>query len=310
MGKIFGISCLSIRKGTWNNDFDGMSRKTSDGVIYATDKSRKYSIREDFKANQTDTERVLITAMKEDDKYLGLDTILERNGLITNLKLDKKNLINKFIDVRLFGAVLAAKGNNYGITGPFSMNFGTNVYEEDGVITNNESMIQITSYLAGGKTGAQKTIGEQNIVEKAVLSFPFVFNPVLYRQNFKEFDDTISDSDLDVILKNDIAKLKESMNYDVTNMRSCSKMGSNNLFSIFIETTEDDTNINYLALDKISVEEEDTPSKLKFKVDIRNIVNFVEKNKEIIKSFEIYTVKTPAIEIDFGNTGIAEIKEL
>jgi two-component system response regulator YesN len=73
----------------------------------------------------------------------------------------------------------------------------------------------------------------------------FLLKPI----NIKEISEVMAKLKEEINQRNkeatEVAKLKESMNYDVTNMRSCSKMGSNNLFSIFIETTEDDTNINF-----------------------------------------------------------------
>ncbi len=307
MSKILGISALAIRKGNWNNGFDNMARKTSDGVVFATDKSRKYSIREAFKASQVQGQKVLITTMKEGRKVLTLEKILEKHELLSSkakgkeakAELNTDALMRNFIDVRLFGAVLAVSSVNIGLTGPLSMNFGTNVYVEDGNITNNDVTYQISSFAASSDSKDTTTLGSQNMIEKAVLSFPFTFNPTLYKSNMKDMCNDMPDEEIEEMLQNDIVKLKESMCYDATNMRSCFKMGTNNLFNIFIETRNDDDNINFIALEKIFIEEIESLDKISYRVNMDNIIKLIDENEDKIASIEIY--KTTGAEIEFLN---------
>lgn len=301
MGKLLGISALSTEMGNWNNGFDKLARRTSEGVVFATDKSRKYSIREDFKATQEDGFKVLITAEKDESgAFLNLENKLKKKKFL-NKDLDKKRIIQDFIDIRLFGAVFAVSKGNTNLTGPLSIGFSLNTYYEGDNIIDNEFTYQIGSFTSGAEGKDKKTLGSENKLERAVYAYPFLFNPILYRENMKEFG--AEEELIEEFMISDLHKFRDAIQYDATNMRSCFKEGTNNLFNIFIETKNDNDNINPMPLSKIQVREdkESSPGVNLISVNIDNIIDFVENNKDKIERVMIDYLKSSSYPIEFKN---------
>ena len=64
MKKVFGVSFVRVENGNFNAGFDGLARTDFEGNFFATDKARKYSLRQDFFNNQKE---VLIRKHKTKD---------------------------------------------------------------------------------------------------------------------------------------------------------------------------------------------------------------------------------------------------
>ena len=91
MNKVFGLSYIRVENGSWNNSFDGIPRMDFDGTFFATDKARKYSLRQDFLNNGN---KVLIRRHKTSEgSFKSLDNILLDYQINKKEKTSNKKII-------------------------------------------------------------------------------------------------------------------------------------------------------------------------------------------------------------------------
>jgi len=83
---------------------------------------------------------------------------------------DKSEFIKKFIDVRLFGGVSAAKGKTFNLTGPVQFGMGTSLHR----VTVN--FIKGTGAFATSDTAEQKTFREEYNITYGLIGFHGVIN--------------------------------------------------------------------------------------------------------------------------------------
>ncbi len=83
---------------------------------------------------------------------------------------DKADFINKFIDVRLFGGVSAAKGKSFNITGPVQFGMGCSLHEVK------ENFIKGTGAFATKEGAEQRTFREEYNITYGLIGFHGVIN--------------------------------------------------------------------------------------------------------------------------------------
>lgn len=307
MSRIFGLSFLRTELSNWNNGFDGRSRRDSEGKIFATDKARKYSIRQDL---INAGHKVLIVAEKEIDsgKYMSLEAKLKKE---LGAKYTIKDIFETFIDVRLFGAVIAVKGNNFGFTGPVQILFAKDQYiDSNGDYSGQELYLDITSYLPG-KSAEQTTIGKMNVLEKAFYAYPLIIDFNIYKKNILEAKLLTNENDIIDLFEKDIAILKESLSYDVTTLNSCSKMGSTNFFNIFI-TTKNSNDMIDLSVFQYQTYVQETENTETGKTDINiNLNNISQELIKQIHKIELIELKIPtSSKYNLTIQGLEKLEEL
>ena len=310
MNKVFGLSYIRVENGSWNNSFDGIPRMDFDGTFFATDKARKYSIRQDL---LNSGQKVLIRKHKaEDGKYKSLSNILATYNIDAKAKDSNKKIIKDFIDVRLFGAIVNPKDANVLTTsGPVQFLYAKNQLTKEGYKSNEFELIDITSYKTSGETNeTQTTIGKQCRIDKAYYMYPFIVNPNVYKNNLEEvLGNDISEKEIKDMYISDIKILKDSLKYDVSELNSCTKMGCTNFLNIIVTMKDENSNINLSALqDNIFVSEEEdvVNSKINVKINAQNLITMLENKKELIKTIEIHTPATSRFMI----TGLESLKDL
>lgn len=334
MNKVFGLSYVRVENGSWNNSFEGVPRADFDGVFFATDKARKYSIRQDL---LNDGNKVLIRKHKATDgKFQSLNNILKSYGL------DEKNgndrIFEEFIDVRLFGAIVnpsnkgeakvdedelddvlenidkkskSNKSINLATTGPVQLLFAKNQLVKDGERSNESEMIDITSYKSSGTTDeTMTTIGKQCRTEKAYYMYPIVVNPNVYMKNAEEIlGDKFNKEKIEALYESDIIALKNSMKYDVSELNSCSKMGCTNFVNIFITMKDNLAKINMSSLqDNLFIEENEIvdSSKIEVTINLENLYSDLVLKKDLIEKIEIHVPSTSRFVIK----GLEKLNEL
>lgn len=309
MNKIFGISYVRVENGSWNNSFDGIPRTDFDGTFFATDKARKYSLRQDFLNNGN---KVLIRRHKtKEGSFKSLDNILLDYNIEKNNKESNKTIIKNFIDVRLFGAIVNPKDANIlTTTGPVQFLYAKNQFIKDNFKSNEFELIDIISYKTSSEKDASTTIGKQCRVEKAYYMYPFIINPNVYKHNLEEIlGNEISEEEIKNMYDNDIKILKDSLKYDVSELNSCTKMGCTNFVNIIITMKDNLSNINLSAIQDnifISEEEDVVNSNIKVNINIQNLYSMLENKKDLIQQIEIHIPSTTRFVI----SGLEKLKDL
>lgn len=295
MRKIYIASGLKIEKGQWNTGFDNMARRDSEGDIFATDKSRKYSLRQELLLNG---EKVLIRKRKDEGQYMSLSNILKKELSVpynkNNWKESVQELFLKNIDIRLFGFIINPKGFSANAHGSFQLSYAKDVkktYTE-------EIILDITSYKTSKETNEDMTtIGKQIIIDKGYLNYTIAINPNTYKKeflnnvNFKEIPETLFLDDNDELdmgrvddyiaeyFKKDLGLFLEALRTDVTNTSSCLKNGANNLYNVIVTMNDNKSAINENLFSSVVIENDN--------IDFTNTLAAIIESKNKIEKIQI-----------------------
>jgi len=236
--RCYGIVIVKSENSNFNADFTGNPRRLPDSksTIYATDKALKYAIRK-YWVDAGKPVFVWKTFRGEKDAYLPL-TLEERYMAMKEL-LKKESPLDIFaecIDTKLFGITFAMKSKkaeenkNISLTGPVQITYGVNRFEENIIFSND-----ILSPYASESGDKSSTIGNENKAKEIYYVYDFVINP----QNLlNHYENNPEVREKMTVTVEDIAALKEAFKYAVTNLNSASKVGSENVLSLFITLPE------------------------------------------------------------------------
>ena len=149
----------------------------------------------------------------------------------------KEILENLFcaIDVKNFGATFAAKKKNISITGAVQIGQGLNFYAD----TNPEEQQILSPFRDGTKDKKEdseeaknSTLGTKIVSNEAHYFYPFVVNPLAYKE-YQELGVT------DGYTEDDYAKFKAVALKSATAFATNAKIGCENEFALFVETDPD-----------------------------------------------------------------------
>jgi CRISPR-associated protein Csh2 len=240
--RVFGCAIIKAINSNYNADFSGQPRTLPNGVVYATDKAYKYAVKNYLKDVYSADEYVLyFKRLKAEFTPDDLSEAYERkfNTKVKDDKLDAiaKNLLD-CIDVRLFGATFAPKGDgiknkNVSLHGPIQINHGVNIWKENNIYSE-----QILSpFRNPGEEGSEdkqaSTLGRQSKLEEGHYLHHFSVNP----NNLTDII-AIASKGANSLSVNDIEKLKEAMRRGVTWYDSASKAGSENEVLVWVQLNE------------------------------------------------------------------------
>ena len=249
--RVYGCAVVKAVNANYNADFSGQPRTLPSGVIYATDKAFKYSIKNYIKDAYPKEKVFYFKSFDEEGKPLDLTTRYkflfpsgdENSKAGDNNKEDKKgkkdkkeyakNLIS-CIDIRLFGATYAGD-TNLSIHGPVQVSHGVNIWPE-----NNIYWEQISSPFANNNEGEKKemsTLGRQSRLEEGHYLHHFSINPKNLDEIKKIARGENEQNDFG-LTEGDISILKEAMKKGVTWYDSASKAGCENELLVWIELKE------------------------------------------------------------------------
>ena len=231
----------------WNADFTGYPKTISNGDIFGSDKAFKYPMKRMW---ENAGEKVLyIKSMRlSEDKKGDVDlvprSLKERYEFIFNEEDLKKNkdsrkvLTNLFsaIDVKNFGATFAEEGNNISITGAVQIGQGFNKYEyssaeEQQILSPfRDASIKDKKKKEEQEDAKNSTLGSKIVSNEAHYFYPFAINPLAYKE-FVELGVTEGYTEEDYI------KLKDASISAATSFSTNSKVGCENEFALFVETS-------------------------------------------------------------------------
>ena len=280
--RVFGCAIIKSINSNYNADFSGQPRKLPNGIVYATDKALKYSIRNYWKRNMG--EKVLYFKHLNQE-MMPVDLVeLYKIAFGSEVKNDDKktifNNLNSIIDVKFFGATFAPKGTgitnkNISIHGTCQISHGLNRFNENIIYT---EQILAPFVAPGDEAEAAKgntTLGSQSKLEEGHYVHHFSLNP-------KNITTSISDDE--------VSKLKKAFRSGVTFYDSASKIGSENELLLWVQLKDNSKLVLPSFVELVTIGEDKTIdlSAIKTLLDKEQIKNEIEKievyyNKGITK---------------------------
>lgn len=310
--RVFGCVIVKAINSNYNADFSGQPRTLPDGTVYATDKALKYTVKNYIK-DVNEKEYVLyfkrLKKEKEDFNPFDLVGAYEEKFKDSKVKTEKtegiaKNLLS-CIDVRLFGATFAPKGEgikgkNISIHGPVQINHGVNVWHENNIFSE-----QIMSpFRNPGESGSEEknatTLGRQSKLQEGHYVHHFSVNP----QNLK---DVLTIAGVETgLTTDDITILKEAMRRGATWYDSAAKAGTENELLIWVQLKAQSKLVLPNFTSFISIEKAKQEGKSVY--DLTKLTAEVKKYQTEIEAIEIYVNSLTTVLKNLPEK--AEIKEL
>lgn len=232
--RVFGCAVVKAINANYNADFSGQPRTLPSGIVYATDKAFKYTVRNYLKDVYPNDPVFYFKTLNENLNPISLDEAYKKH-FKEDADKDKKKVAKNLlscIDIRFFGATFAGK-TNLSIHGPVQVNHAVNIWQENKIY--NE---QITSPFSNKSDDpdAEKgmtTIGRQAKLEEGHYLHHFSVNP----QNLDDIA-TLAGIDCKKLSDEDIDKLKEAMHCGATWYDSASKAGCENEMLVWVQLKE------------------------------------------------------------------------
>lgn len=291
--RVYGCAIVKAINSNYNADFSGQPRTLPDGIVYATDKAFKYSIKKYLKDAYENVEVFYMKTLNDnlnprslDERYEYLFRALPKDD--TKKKDVAKNLLS-CLDVKLFGATFTSGNNSVSVHGPVQINHGVNIWKDNNIYTE-----QITSPFRNEKKGKDReteksmtTIGRQSRLEEGHYLHHFSINP----GNLDDISEIVGEGAK--LSSADIDKLKVGMRCGVTWYDSASKAGCENEMLVWVELKEGSKLV--LPSFAILINLEDEKDKGKCVYDFEALTNKLEDIKSSVESVEVYYNKQTCI---------------
>ena len=243
--RVYGCAIVKAINSNYNADFSGQPRTLSDGIVYATDKAFKYSIKKYLKDAYENVDVFYMKTLNDnlnprslDERYENLFGPISKEEAKKKKKEIAKNLLS-CLDVKLFGATFAGC-TNVSVHGPVQINHGINIWKDNYIYSE-----QITSPFrneASNKASntdddpdtenSMTTIGRQSRLEEGHYLHHFSVNP----GNLDDISNIVGEGVK--LSAADIEKLKVGMRRGVTWYDSASKAGCENEMLVWVELKE------------------------------------------------------------------------
>lgn len=291
--RVFGCAIIKAINSNYNADFSGQPRTLPSGVVYATDKAFKYTVKSYLKNVYPDEHIFYFKSLNENLNPRSLD---ERYKLIfgeyPKAKDKKDNIVKTVVaknllsclDVRCFGATFAG-ATNISVHGPVQVNHGVNIWKENNIYTE-----QITSPFSNKADDDEAdkgntTIGRQSKLEEGHYLHHFSINP----GNLSELASIIG-KEAKTLDTDDISKLKEGMRRGATWYDSASKAGCENEMLVWVQLTEGSKKVfpSFATLVRLMDKKEDG----KCVYDFASLKSLLEKNAADVEMVEVYFEKS------------------
>jgi CRISPR-associated protein Csh2 len=235
--RCYGLVIIKSENSNFNADFTGSPRRLPDekGTIYATDKSLKYAIRK-YWIDNGQTVFVWRTNKQKNGNIVP-NTLEERYKNMVKKNEKPIDVFSRCIDIKLFGITFAMKAKNkednknISLTGPVQISYGINKFNENIVFSSD-----ILSPYADKKDAKNTTIGNETKGKEIYYVFDFIINP---KNILNHYEDEPEIQNKMKLRKSDVLSFKEAIKYSVTNLNTSSKIGSENVFTLFITLDKD-----------------------------------------------------------------------
>lgn len=287
--RVFGCAIIKAINANYNADFSGQPRTLPNGVVYATDKAYKYTVKNYLKDVYSDDTIFYFKSLNENLNPISLDETYKKNfGEYPKGKGKEKDKVIKTavaqnllscLDIRLFGATFAGT-TNISVHGPVQVNHGVNIWKENNIFSE-----QITSPFANKAEDADAekgmtTIGRQSRLEEGHYLHHFSINP----SNLNDIAALVENAP--TVSTGDIAKLKEAMQRGVTWYDSASKAGCENEMLVWVQLKENSKIVlpNFTTLIKL----EETQENGKYVYDFAGLKAELERFNGETEKIEVF----------------------
>lgn len=327
--RIFGCALVKAINANYNADFSGQPRTLPNGVVYATDKALKYSIKNFIKEffpleyvfyfkriNQQKKEDAIpfslieafctknpslaeaVVSKKKDKSNEVKDSEENDEGkLSVKLKANKTEVAKALldcIDIRLFGATFAMKGAEKKDNVSISIHGPVQITHGINLWSeNNFYSEQIMSPFRNpnekNDDNTSTTIGRQSRLHEGHYLHHFSVNP----KNLEDITE-LAGKDAKTLSSEDITKLKEALQKGVTYYDSAAKAGCENELLVWVTLKPESKLVlpNFTQLMKLDKEKVDG----KVQLDLSELKTVVEANTAEIESIEI-SLNKASIEV-------------
>ena len=279
--RVYGCAIVKAINSNYNADFSGQPRTLPDGIVYATDKAFKYSIKKYLKDAYENVKVFYMKTLNDnlnprslDERYEYLFRALPKDD--TKKKDVAKNLLS-CLDVKLFGATFTSGNNSVSVHGPVQINHGVNIWKDNNIYTE-----QITSPFRNEKKGKDRetensmtTIGRQSRLEEGHYLHHFSINP----GNLDDISEIVGEGAK--LSSADIDKLKVGMRCGVTWYDSASKAGCENEMLVWVELKESSKLVLPSFATLINLEEEKENGKCVY--DFEALTNKQTRRYQILR---------------------------
>ena len=290
--RVYGCAIVKAINSNYNADFSGQPRTLSDGIVYATDKAFKYSIKKYLKDAYKNVNIFYMKTLNENMNPRSLNERYENLFRAKPKDETKKDVVKNLLsclDVKLFGATFAGC-TNISVHGPVQINHGINIWKDNYIYSE-----QITSPFrneASNKASntdddpdtenSMTTIGRQSRLEEGHYLHHFSVNP----GNLDDISKIVGEGVK--LSAADIEKLKVGMRRGVTWYDSASKAGCENEMLVWVELKEGSKLVLPSFATLINLEEEKDKDNGKCVYDFEALTNKLEDIKSSVESVEVY----------------------
>ncbi|MDS1029153.1 type I-B CRISPR-associated protein Cas7/Csh2 [Bacillota bacterium LX-D] len=182
-----------------------------------------------------------------------------------------KNVLDKCIDVRLFGATIPLNNNSVTFTGPVQFNMGRSLHKVE------VTYIKGTGAFASGESSKQKTFREEYIVPYSLIGFYGIIN-----ENAAQHTN-LAEQDVDLLM--------EAIWNGTKNLISRSKIGQMPRLLLKVDYAEHSYHIGDLLsgikLITSKSDEREIRGMDDFVLDFSGLVNKLEKNRQRIAGIKL-----------------------
>ena len=293
--RVYGCAIVKAINSNYNADFSGQPRTLPDGIVYATDKAFKYSIKKYLKDAYENVDVFYMRTLNDNMNPRSLNERYENLFRAKPKDETKKDVVKNLLsclDVKLFGATFTSGSTSVSVHGPVQINHGVNIWKDNNIYTE-----QITSPFRNEKKDedpdtekSMTTIGRQSRLEEGHYLHHFSINP----GNLDDISEIVGE---DVKLSTaDIDKLKVGMRRGVTWYDSASKAGCENEMLVWVELNKEGSKLvlpSFATLIKLEEEKEKENGKCVY--DFEALTNKLEDIKFSVESVEVYYNKQTCI---------------
>lgn len=238
--RVYGCAIVKAINSNYNADFSHQPRTLPDGTAYATDKAFKYLMRNFWTRIYPEEKVLYFKRFNQNMNPFTLDEAYSNLFGKANPEAGKgevlKNLLSS-LDVKLFGATFANKGNkkenipsvSISIHGPLQIGHGVNRYPES-LIFPEQIMSPFRDDKEGKGEADASTLGTQYKLAEGHYVHHFSLNPSNLDAHLKRLGETTEG-----ITPEDVEKLKQAMRSGATYFDSSAKAGIDNELLLWVQ---------------------------------------------------------------------------